>query len=178
MSVQSTIRHAEQLIHCSAILWIDGRTRARRNGRLLVVASQPLADSFRNAPSCFGVRFRENQHEFVPSVSRSGINFATMNLENIRYAAERATSHKMPVGVIDLLQSVQIEQQHRKGSSGASVSFDFRIKRVEKPPIVSKPGERISDRQLPNVFIRVSVFGNFGGESQGRYGHEAHERLQ
>src|SRR5260370_35667599 len=99
-----------------------------------------------------------------------------MNSEKVRYAAERATSHKMPVGVIDLLQSVQIEQQHRKGSSGASVSFDFRIKRVEKPPIVSKPGERISDRQLPIVFIRVPVFGNIGCISYGRYGLDSYNR--
>ncbi len=77
----------------------------------------------------------------------------------------------MAVSVIDLLQSVQIEKQYRKRSSRASVSFDFRIKCVEKPSIVSEPGERISDRQPSNVFVRALVFGYFGGESQGRYSY-------
>ena len=49
------------------------------------------------------------------------------------------------------------------------MSFDVGIKRVEKPPIVTEPGERIGNCQLPNVFIRALVVGNFGGES-GRCG--------
>ncbi len=146
-SVQSTIRHAEQLIHCSAILRIYRYTCAHGDGWLVAVGSQSFGNSIRNTPSRSEFRFRKNEHEFVPSVSPCGINCAAMNPENVCQPAERFASYQMTIGVIDLLQPVQIEQQQRKGSSGASVSFDFRIKRVDKPPIVSKPGERISDRQ-------------------------------
>jgi len=103
-----------------------------------------------------GLGFRENEHEFIPSISRRGINCAAMNSENVCHPAERAASHKMTMGTIDLLQPVQIKQQHRKGSPGASVPLDFRVEDVEKPPVVGKPGERIGHDEMTNLF-----FGSF-----------------
>ncbi len=72
------------LIDCSAILRVNGCTRTYRNRWLLVLVSQALANSFRHTVRCFGVRFRQKEHEFVASVSRSCVNFAAMNSENIR----------------------------------------------------------------------------------------------
>src|SRR5712692_5735599 len=57
---------------------------------------------------------------------------------------------------LDLLQPVQIKQQHRKGSPGASVPLDFRVEDVEKPPVVGKPGERIGHGEMTDL-----VFGSF-----------------
>src|SRR5216684_1596444 len=79
-----------------------------------------------------------------------------MNSENVGHPAERAASHEMAMGVIDLLQPVQIKKQHRKGSPGASVPLDFRVEDVEKPPVVGKPGERIGHGEMTDLF-----FGSF-----------------
>src|SRR6266852_3194140 len=101
--------------------------RTHRDRRLLAVVVQFIGNALRDLQSRYGLRFQEDEHEFVPSISGRRINRAAMILENICEPAKRAASHKMTMGVIDLLQSVQIKQQHRKGSPGASVPLDFRV---------------------------------------------------
>ena len=69
-----------------------------------------LGNALRHLPNPFGFCFRENDYEFIASVTRSGINFAALSSENVCHPAERVASHEVTMGVIDLLQPVQIEQ--------------------------------------------------------------------
>src|SRR5207245_6052305 len=73
LTIQSTVRCRQQLIDRLAILREYRCPRTHRNRRFLAVVPQPLGNSLRHVPSRFGFCFRENQHEFVPSVSSTGI---------------------------------------------------------------------------------------------------------
>ena len=125
-----------------------------------------------------GFRFRENENEFVPSVTRRGVHGAAMNAQNVCQAADGCRSHEMTVGIIDHLQLVQVKQHDGEGAPGAFVALDFRVEGIEKPAVVGESGERIGDRQLANVLIGALVFAKFGGQRHGRYGHNANEGLQ
>src|SRR5215472_9710969 len=91
-----------------------------------------------------------------------------MNPENGGYPAERAASREMAMGIIDLLQPVQVKEQHRKGSPGAVVPFDFRVEDVEKPPVVGKPCERIGHGEMTDLF--------FGSFALGDVHNRAHDQ--
>src|SRR6266851_2733759 len=132
--VESAVRRGQQLIDRFTISWVCRGASAHRDGRLLAVVLQLLGNALRNLHSRCGLGFRENEHELVPSISGRSINCAAMNLEDVCEPTERAASHKMTMGVIDLLQAVHIEQQERKGPparpylliSASSTSMSFR----------------------------------------------------
>src|SRR5260370_11686448 len=155
---------AEKLVDGFAIVWKDGGTDACGDGRGLAIVAKALVNALGHVLSCFGNSLREKDNEFVASIARSGIHFTALNAKDVCQAAKRAATDKMAVGVIDFLETVHIEQQDCKRATGALVALEFRVESAEKPAVVSKPGERIGDRQLAHVFIGAPMFGKFGGK--------------
>src|SRR5712692_5475047 len=98
--IESTVRRGQQLIDRFTISWECRGARAHRDGRLLAVVFELLGNALRNLHSRGGLRFRENEHEFVPSISGRSINCAAVNPENVCQPAERAASYKMAMGII------------------------------------------------------------------------------
>jgi len=54
-----------------------------------------------------------------------------MGSQNLRQSAERSAARQVTVRVVDLLQSVQVQEQESKWAPRARAPFDFRIERVE-----------------------------------------------
>jgi hypothetical protein len=177
-SIKGVVGGGEELFNGLAIVRVDGNAGTYRDGRLVTVGSETLSNSIGNPLSSWGFRFRENEGEFIASVTRRSVNGAGMNAENVRQAADGVGSHEMAIGVIDNFQPVQIEQHDGKRPPGAVVAPDFRVEGVEKSAVVGKAGERIGDRQLAHVFICAIVFGDFSCQGHGGDGHDADERLQ
>src|SRR6266850_7378851 len=109
-AIEDLVGGAEELIDGLAVVGIDGYSGTHGDGWLVAVGSEPFGNSIGNAQSGLGFRFRKNKHEFVPTVTRSGVNGAAMNAKNISQATDGFAAHEMAVGVIDLFQAVQIEQ--------------------------------------------------------------------
>src|SRR6267142_2467720 len=178
LAIEDMVGGGEELINGLAVVGIDGYSGTYGDGWLVAVGAEPLGNAIGNPKGGSGFRFRKHKHEFVPSVTRSGVNGAAMNPKNVSQAADGFASHQMAVSVIDLFQAVHIEEHDGKRAGGAFVALDFGVEGVEKPPVVGKARERIRDGQMMHAFISTLVFGNFGGENHGGNGHDADEGLQ
>jgi hypothetical protein len=66
--------------------------------------------SFCDAP----VRFRQNDGEFIAAVTRGRIRAPAMNPEGVGKAADRPVADEMSKSVVDLLQTIQVQQYERQ----------------------------------------------------------------
>src|SRR5216684_2555687 len=178
LAIEDMIGCGEEVIDGLAIMRIDCYSGTYGDEWLVAVGAEPLGNSIGNPMGRSGFRFRKNKHEFVPSVTRSGINGAAMNAKNVSQAADGFAAHEMAIGVIDLFQAVQIEEHDGKWAGRAFVTLDFGVEGIEKPPVVGEPRERIGDGQMMHAFVSAPVFGDFGSEGHGGNGHDADEGLQ
>jgi len=144
--IEGMVGGGEELFNGLAIVRVDRNPGTYRDRRLVAVGSEALGNSIGNPLSGMGFRLRENEGEFIASVTRRGVNGAGMNAQNVRQAADGIGSDEMAIGVIDDLQPVQIEQHDGKRPLGAVVALDFRVEGVEKAAVVGKTGKRIRDR--------------------------------
>src|SRR5882724_3169510 len=138
-AIENMVGGGEELIDGLAIMRVDGYSGTYGDGWLVAIGAEPLGNSIGNPKSRRGFRFGKHEHEFVPPVTRSGVNGAAMNAENVSQAADGFASHEMAVGVIDLFQAVQIEEYDGKRAGGAFVALDFGVEGIEKPTVVGEP---------------------------------------
>ena len=102
-------------------------------------------------------RFRENEGEFVASVTRGGIDGTAVNAENIGEAADGAAAKEMAEVIVDFLQAVEVEKQHGEGPAGAIGAFRLVFKNIEKAAVVGQAGERIADGEMMDLFEEPRV---------------------
>src|SRR6267142_2179329 len=178
LAIEDMVGGGEEFIDGLAIMRVDSYSGTYGDGWLVAVGAEPLGNTIGNSQRGSGFRFGKNKHEFVPSVTRSGVNSAAMNAKNVSQAADGFAAHEMAVSVIDLFQAVQIKEHDGKRAGGAFVPLDFGVEGIQKPPVVGETRERIGDGQMMHAFVSAPVFGDFGGERHGGDGHDADEGLQ
>src|SRR5258708_13223544 len=101
--------------------------------------------------------FRENEREFVAAISRSGINGAAVNAENIGEAADGAAADEMAIAIVYFFQLIEIKKQHGEGPAGAIGALRLVFKDIEQTAGVGKAGERITHATMPNLFEKPRV---------------------
>ena len=89
------IRGTQQLIDGLAILRVDRCAGTYRDRWLVAIAAQSLGNSIGNTQSGMGFRLRKNEHEFVTTITRSGVNCAAMNPKSVCQAADGLGSREM-----------------------------------------------------------------------------------
>src|SRR5260370_42383690 len=95
-------------------------------------------------------RFRKTEGEFVAAVTRGGIDGTAMNAEYIGKAAYGAAAKEMAEVVVDFLQAIEVEKQHRERPAGAIGALRLGFKNIEKAAVVGKAGEGNPDCQTVN----------------------------
>ena len=92
---------------------------------LLDLRREPLAnargDQERGRRSGFG----HDQREFVTTVTRGSIHRARMHTQYVGQSPQSAASLQMSEAIVDAIQSIKIEQKHRKFAPGAAGALDF-----------------------------------------------------
>jgi len=101
--------------------------------------------------------FRENESEFVAAISRSGINGAAVNAENIGEAADGAAADEMAIAIVYFFQLIEIKKQHGEGPAGAIGALRLVFKDIEQAAVVGKAGKRIADGKMANLFEEPRV---------------------
>src|SRR6267143_5940682 len=140
--VQVLVCFRKQFFNTLTVAPADGYADARGERRLFIIVGENFADAIRDTACFVFLRFRENQGEFVPAVSRGGIDGAAVNTENIGKAADGAAADEMAVAIVDFFQFIEVEKEHGERSAGAVGTLRFTFQDVEQVPVVSKAGER------------------------------------
>src|SRR5437899_2067205 len=68
--------------------------------------------------------------------------------------------------IVDLLQSVQVQQQESERSSGALGPLRLRVEHFEKPAVIGETRQRITGHQMPNLVFRPFALSDVEGCSQ------------
>ena len=83
LAIEDMVGSGEEFIDGLPIVRVDGDSSTYGEGWLVAIGAEPLGNSLGNPKGSSGFRFRKNKHEFVPSVTRSGVNGAAMNAKNV-----------------------------------------------------------------------------------------------
>lgn len=99
--------------------------------------------------------------KFVTAQARERIAFIQTLADGRRHVADQAVAEYVAVVVVDLLEVVQIQEQHadrfvRRGVFDGGA--DFVLDRVA----VREPGERVGVRQFREAFLREPFLGDVG----------------
>src|SRR5258708_33496120 len=86
--------------------------------------------------------FGKNEGEFVAAVTRGGIDGTAMNAEYIGKAAYGAAAKEMAEVVVDFLQAIEVEKQHRERPAGAIGALRLVFQNIEQGEGGGKGGER------------------------------------
>src|SRR5262249_8694036 len=136
------------------------------------VFGKAMRNSIGNEARILQRRFWQDEGEFVATVSRRHIDFPAVDAQHVRHTAQSAAANDVPVGVVDLLQTIEIEQEDGKRTASPVMALDLRIEAVEEMTVVGETGERITDRQESCLLLLTMPLGHFRGE------HERHHRLK
>ena len=78
-----------------------------------------------------------------------------MDAKHIGQAAQRPAAAQVAIGVVDLLQPIQVEQQNGERSSRTPRSFDLRVEDVEQSAVIAQACKGVGNRQKPCLRFRL-----------------------
>ena len=87
---------------------------------------------------------RQNDDKFLPSVARQKIITAHHLSERFRHRQENTIAHRMPIGVIDGFEIIDIQDQDGEILAMQQVAFHQRLQVVVKGPAVIDPGQSVA----------------------------------
>ena len=106
-----------------------------------------LAEPFRDEPRIGLLRVGQDDAELVTADATRQVGGAHVLTDQIAQRPQHPVSHPRAVRVVDLLELVEVEEQQRQRSPGATAAVDLPLQRVlEVAPIV-QAGERIRHDQ-------------------------------
>src|SRR5260370_5293217 len=77
----------------------------------------------------------------------------------------------MPVGIVDFLEAIEVEQENSEGPAVAIGALGFRFEDIEQTAIVGKPGERVAYGEVANLLEEAGVVEESAAKSGGGAGN-------
>lgn len=178
VAVLGAVGGSEEFIEGLAVVGVHGDASAGGEPGIFVVVAKAIANALGDVKRGFGAGFGKNEDKFISAVTGGDVNFSGMETENVGKAAERAAADEMSVFIVDFLEMIHIEQDHRERVSRAIITFDFGFEGFDEAAVVGEPGERVAVRQAAGLFFGAAMFGGFGGEHHTGDAGDGHEGLQ
>src|SRR2546430_1940854 len=75
--------------------------------------SQSLTDAFRGGERIFSVRFRQHDGKPIAAIARHDIGIAHQIRQQLGHFLERLAADAMPKAIVDLLETIQINEGDR-----------------------------------------------------------------
>ena len=157
----------EKFFNALAVAVVDGDTDAGGELRALRVAGHDSADTVGDTLGFIVQSLRQNESEFVAAVTRGSVDGAAVNAQDVRESIERMAADEVPVGIIDFLQAIEIEQENGERPAVAIGALGFRFEDIEETAIVGKTGERVADGEMTNLLEEAGIVEESAAESDG-----------
>ena len=106
------------------------------------------ADAFRNRECLPGCRHRQHDDKFIAAIATDGIRSAEFGAGTVGDLLQDQVAHRMPEGVIDLFEGVNVEQQHGQRLPIPRGDVKLMQRQVHQGAVVMHSGQHISVRQL------------------------------
>src|SRR5260370_19397857 len=155
----------EKFLDALAVAVVDGDADAGGKLRALQVAGHDSADTVGDTLGFLVKSLRQHESELVAAVTRSGVDGAAMNAQDVRESIERVAADEMPVGIVDFLEAIEVEQENREGTAVAIGALGFRFEDIKQTAIVGKAGERVAYGEMTDLLEEA---GGVGGSAPQR----------
>src|SRR2546427_614481 len=113
--------------------------------------------------------------ELTPAEAGRGVHGAAGDVQYLRHPAQGAAADEVPVAVIDPLQAVHVEEEHRERPLGALRPPDLGLEDRNQLPVVGEPGQRVGHRLQPQPPGRPTPLRENRRQNQCRDGSDAYE---
>src|SRR5690348_17640379 len=109
---------------------------------------------------------RQNDGELIAAEAGRRVGGAAALAQTLADATQRAIADQMPPSVVDLLESVHVEQQRRERAACALRPADLSLQRVHEVAVVYEPRQLILDRLRACEPLRLALLPHHcgGGE--------------
>ena len=102
-----------------------------------------------------------DQHgEFVPAQPGHGVARPGQRPQALGHLAQQLVAHRVAVGVVDLLEVVQIDEQQRQLTPNPLSLGDGMAEAVHEQEAVGQPGQHIEVRQMVDALLRQLLLGD------------------
>ena len=156
--------------HGQASAEIDLQAQFGR-GRLPQALAQPLVE--RCAGRCVAV---QQQAELLAAQARGQVAVAARFLEQAAEQLQSAVAHFMAMGVVHLLEMIQIEHEGGERQVMAPGVRQHGLGALLEAAPVGQAGQRVGDGQLAQLELGLVAPGHQQGDGVERHGHAGHQR--
>src|ERR1700674_141309 len=120
------------------ILRVTGNSDADGEGWLFGIVQKKIANPLRHQRGGSYACLWQDQGKLVPALPRCGIYGPATVRQDLRQPAKRPVSRQMPKSIVDLFQSIQVQQKKREFSLGALGSADLGLQHIEKTAMIGQ----------------------------------------
>ena len=113
------------------------------------------------APQCAG----HDDLEFVAAKPPDAADLVDRALKPLGHLGQQRIAGRMAHGIVDLLEAVEIEQEHGAGALFDALGIEDLFQRLRHLEAVGQAGQRIVVRQPRGIFLRAALFGEIGARS-------------
>ena len=112
----------------------------------------------------------EQQRELVAAQPRDGVVGAQRRFEPSRDRLQQLVADGVPEAVVDDLEAVEVEEQHRRAALGvvALGAPDRLVEAVDEQHAVREAGERVVQRVVLQAALGLAAVGDVGGGADDR----------
>src|SRR6266702_921858 len=121
-------------------------------------AAQTIAQAAGNNQGRIFSGLWQEHHEFISAVSEGKVNQAELGLDQISDFRQQFAANQVAVGVVYLLEMVEVDEQHREFVSESRRAINLRLQCLIEMARIVEPGAIISDGQFLDFFDRTRVF--------------------
>ena len=121
----------------------DGQT-VRRQKR---VGPDAVPDALGDSLGAFGARVRQDQRELVAAEPGDDVGFTGAAADDSAGLHERLAARQMAVVVVDLLEAVEVEEQHRQRTAAAHRALGLAPQHLVEVARIGQQRQIVGDRQ-------------------------------
>jgi len=158
--IKCPVRCVEKGSDGIGILGITGDPRANGKGRLFGVSREKVANSacYQCGRCC--ARLWQDQRELIAALPRRGIDGPATVRQGLSHPAKRTISNEMTKSIVDLFQSIEVQQEKRKFPLGTPGSADLCLQNLEKTAVIGQPSQRITRCLTPESIFKRALLGD------------------
>lgn len=107
--IQTSIGDSKHVLEAAAVVRTFGQPEAHGNRRLFTVASYGGRNSVRQMLRVIYRCFRKDYREFIAPITSGNVQAPALRPQNIAHTADGAAAYHMAMGIVDSLESVEIQ---------------------------------------------------------------------
>ena len=107
--------------------------------------------------SALEIGVRKDQRQLLATVPRRGVGIAGIFLQNAGYMAEHGVPLRVPVGVVDRLEVVDVEHDQADRVVVAADLLDLGVQKRLEAAVVRKTGQLVRDGLATHLIVELDV---------------------